>query len=331
MNTLTRPLSFTVGDEDLDPYSATVAGAVERVGEAVVNVEVGGHLAGAASGFVFTPDGFILTNSHVVANAREIAVGLTDGRRLPATLIGDDPDGDLAVIRVAANDLAVATLGESRTLRPGQLVVAVGNPYGLQATVTAGVVSALGRTLRARSGRLIDNVIQTDAALNPGNSGGPLVDARGRVVGVNTAIVAAAQGICFAIGIDTAKRVAAILMRDGAVHRGYLGLAGQDATLPRFLVRTLGLFAERGVWVLSVEPGSPAQSGGLQDGDVIVQLDGWPVAGLDELHRLLSERGTGVTVEMRVVRRYELVTLRVTPAAAPRADARTARPREGTR
>ena len=304
----------------LDSYSATVTGAVERVADAVVNVEPAGRRGGSGSGFIFTPDGFVLTNSHVVDGASSVEVALTDGRRVAASVIGDDPDSDLAVVRVSAGDLHVATLGESRSLRPGQLVIALGNPFGLQATVTAGVVSALGRTLRSRSGRLIDNVIQTDAALNPGNSGGPLVDAAGRVIGVNTAIIAAAQGICFAIGIDTAAYVASLLMRNGKVTRGYLGIAGEDTTLPRFLVRTLDLPKERGIWVRSVEPGSPAEAAGVQDGDILVALDNVPLEGVDDLHRRLTERAVGIPSDLRVVRRYQLVTLRVTPVEVrPRA------------
>ena len=307
-------------DVGLDAYSATVTGAVERVAGAVVKVEVNGRRSGSGSGFIFTPDGFVITNSHVVDGASSVEVSSTDGRRFAASVIGDDPDSDLAVVRIAAGDLPVATLGESRSLRPGQLVVALGNPFGLQATVTAGVVSALGRTLRSQSGRLIDNVIQTDAALNPGNSGGPLVDAAGHVVGVNTAIIAAAQGICFAIGIDTAAYVAGLLMRDGRVRRGYLGIAGEDTTLPRFLVRTMDLPAERGIWVHSVEPGSPAETAGVQEADIVIALDGRPLTGVDDLHRSLTERAVGVPSDLRVVRRYQLVTLRVTPVEVrPRA------------
>ncbi len=276
--------------------------------------------AGTGSGFVFTPDGFILTNSHVVheaaASGGRIEVGLLDGSRYEASLIGDDPDTDLAVIRITASNLVPAALGDSSAIRVGQLLVAIGNPYGFQCTVTAGVASALGRSLRSTSGRLIDNVIQTDASLNPGNSGGPLVNARGEVVGVNTAIIRPAQGICFAIAVNTAKQVASQLIQKGRIVRGYLGVGGQDVPLHRRVVRFHGLPQEEGILVISVEPGSPAARAGLREGDVIVAIGDAPVAGLDDLHRLLTEDRIGVPASLTVLRRFsELIRLEVTPAA----------------
>jgi S1-C subfamily serine protease len=261
-----------------------------------------------------TPDGFILTNSHVVHRADHIDVTLSDGRRHPARLVGDDPDTDLAVIRVDAAHLTAAQLGDSNAIRVGQLVVAVGNPYGFQCTVTAGVVSAMGRSLRSNSGRLIDDVIQTDAALNPGNSGGPLVNSRGEVIGVNTAIILPAQGICFAIAVNTAKFVAARLIRDGRIRRSYLGVGGQNVAIPRWLARQLNLATASGVLVLSVEKDSPAQQAGLVEGDVIIAMDGAAIKGVDDLHAHLTDQKIGAPGELTIVRRSAKIIVPVVPA-----------------
>jgi len=325
------PAVSSIADNDLllDAYSRAVTGAVDRISPSVVNIEV--HQSsgrtrsgeprerrGGGSGFVFTPDGLILTNSHVVHDARRIEITLADGRRMPASAIGDDPASDLAVIRIdqARADepgLTAAALGDSQQLRVGQLVVAIGNPYGFQSTVTAGVVSALGRSLRSYSGRLIDDVIQTDAALNPGNSGGPLVDSAGRVVGVNTATILPAQGICFAIGINTAKFVASRLLRDGRIRRSYIGVSAQTVPIHRRVVRFYDLPKETGVVALSVEEKSPAQSAGVREGDVIVALEGHPVAGVDDLHRVLTDVRVGVSCSLTVLRRTEKLELKVVP------------------
>jgi len=311
----------------LDAYSTAVTSAVERVSPSVVNIEVQQSAGrtrsgdqrerrGGGSGFVFTPDGLILTNSHVVHDAARIAVTMTDGRHMAASLIGDDPASDLAVIRVDEPGLAAAAMGDSQRLRVGQIVIAIGAPYGFQSTVTAGVVSALGRSLRSYSGRLIDDVIQTDAALNPGNSGGPLVDSAGRVVGVNTATILPAQGICFAIGINTAKFVASRLLRDGRIRRSYVGLSGQTVPVHRRVVRFYDLPKESGALVLSVEDRSPAKRAGLREGDIIVALEGQPVAGVDDLHRLLTEVRVGVSCVLTVLRGTEKLELKVVPEEA---------------
>jgi S1-C subfamily serine protease len=313
----------------LDAYSAAVTSAVERISPSVVNIEVHQNAGrtrsgqpqerqGGGSGFVFTPDGLILTNSHVVHDAVRIAVTLTDGRRMSASLIGEDPASDLAVIRVDEprfdqQSLTAAVLGDSQKLRVGQIAIAIGAPYGFQSTVTAGVVSALGRSLRSYSGRLIDDVIQTDAALNPGNSGGPLIDSAGRVVGVNTATILPAQGICFAIGINTAKFVASRLLRDGRIRRSYIGVSAQTTTVHRRLVRFYDLPKETGVVVLGVEENSPAKRAGLREGDVIVALEGQPVAGVDDLHRVLTDVRLGVSCALTVLRWTEKLELRVVP------------------
>ncbi|HJQ27249.1 MAG TPA: trypsin-like peptidase domain-containing protein [Blastocatellia bacterium] len=315
-------------DELLDAYSRAVIGVAERVSPSVVNIEVHQRFVrqrlseinrrpdpeGVGSGFIFTPDGFILTNSHVVHKARHLEVTLNDGRQLPAELIGDDPDTDLAVVRVDATQLVPVALGDSDKIRPGQLVVAIGNPYGFQTTVTAGVVSALGRSLRARTGRLIDNIIQTDAALNPGNSGGPLVTSRGEVVGVNTAIILPAQGLSFAIAVNTARFIASRLIKDGRVRRSYIGVGGQNVPLHRRVVRFHELVVESGVQILSIESGGPADRAGLRQGDVIVTCDGNPVRGIDDLHRLLTDEMVGKQSLLVIIRDDVKRTLAIVPA-----------------
>jgi S1-C subfamily serine protease len=336
----------------LDAYSRAVIRAAELVGPSVVNIDVsrrpvaqqgrqrrgrpggpslgtptpGGQrtpsgspepgYAGSGSGFVITSDGFILTNSHVAHGADALRVTLGDGRQMTAQLVGDDPETDLAVLRVDAPELVSARLGDSRTLRVGQLVVAIGNPFGFQTTVTAGVVSALGRSLRADGGQLIDNLIQTDAALNPGNSGGPLVTSHGDVIGVNTAIIAPAQGLCFAIAISTAIYVAGRLIRDGHITRGRIGVAGQTTTIRRRVVRYFDLPLETGVLVAGVEPGSPARRAGLLPGDLIVALDGEPLPDVDTLHRTLTEATIGRPITLKVVRLTSLREVAVTPERA---------------
>jgi S1-C subfamily serine protease len=319
-------------DSLLDAYSATVTAVAERVSPSVVNIEVvqrldnrraapsarPPELRGNGSGFVFTPDGFILTNSHVVHRATKLGVTLSDGRSFAAQLIGEDPDTDLAVLRIKAENLVPVALGDSKSIRVGQLVVAIGNPYGFQCTVTAGVVSALGRSLRSQSGRLIDDVIQTDAALNPGNSGGPLVNSRGEVIGVNTAVILPAQGICFATAINTAKHVAGLLIRHGKIRRGHIGVAGQNVTLPRRHVLLHNLAVASGVLVISLVAGGPAQSAGLREGDVIIGYRGQPVGSIDELHRLLTENEVGARVDLTLLRSGEKLTLSIVPEESAR-------------
>jgi len=299
----------------LDAYSEAVIAASERVSPSVVNIEVRqqGRQEGSGSGFVFTPDGFILTNSHVVHGANKIEVTLAGGERYEADKIGEDPDTDLAVVRITASNLIPATLGDSQSIRVGQLVVAIGNPYGFQATVTSGVVSALGRSLRSQSGRLIDNVIQTDAALNPGNSGGPLVDSNGEVIGVNTAVILPAQGICFAIAINTAKFVAGRLIKDGRIRRGFIGVAGQNVPLHRMLVRGHHLPVSSGVFVAGIEPDSPAARAGLREGDLIVGFNEQPIADIDELHRALTDYQPGIRTTITVLRGAEKIVLDIAP------------------
>ena len=321
----------TRSDEGLlDAYSRAVIEAAEKVSPSVVYIQVSGkqrrrqgteEVTGTGSGFVFTPDGFILTNSHVVHGASRIDVALMDGRRVQAQLIGDDPDTDLAVIRITAPNLVPAQLGESQSIRVGQLVIAIGNPYGFQYSVTAGVVSALGRSLRAQSGRLLDGVIQTDAALNPGNSGGPLVNSRGEVVGVNTATILPAQGICFATSIDTAKFVAGRLIRDGKISRSYIGVAGQNVPIPRRIVRFYQLPVESGVLVVSFETNgdaSAAKDAGMLAGDLIVDFDSHPIRGIDDLHKLLTDERIGKRIPVTVIRGVQKLNFELVPKEAKR-------------
>jgi S1-C subfamily serine protease len=319
----------------LDAYSRAVINAAEKVSPSVVNIDVRKtsrgrqitpfrspeELRGNGSGFIFTPDGFILTNSHVVHQAHKMMVTLPDGRRFEGDMVGEDPDTDLAVVRINGSNFLGAPLGDSQKIRVGQLVIAIGNPYGFQCTVTSGVVSALGRSLRAISGRLIDNIIQTDAALNPGNSGGPLVTSWGDVIGVNTAMILAAQGICFAIGINTAKFVAGRLIKEGKIRRSYIGLGGQNVPLLRRIVRFYHLLAESGILVVSIEENSPAQRAGLSEGDIIVGFDGQPTVGIDDLHRMLTEEKVGVKTMLTIIRQTEKLNLTIVPEESkPRAE-----------
>jgi S1-C subfamily serine protease len=318
------PSPKSPSDHLLDAYSRAVIDAAALVAPAVVSIDVRKRgspaarrspaQAGTGSGFVFAADGLILTNSHVVADASEIDVTLLDGRERRADLIGHDPDTDVAVLRITAPELTAVSFGDSQSLRPGQLVIAIGNPYGFQHTVTAGVVSALGRSLRARSGRLIEHVIQTDAALNPGNSGGPLVTSAGQVVGVNTAIIAGGQGLSFAVPINTVVTVLPALLREGRVRRGYLGVAGQDVPLLRRVTRFHRLTHPTGVLVISLEADGPARGAGLREGDIIVSLDARPIASLDDLHRLLTEERIGTRATLGILRGSERLDLQVSVA-----------------
>jgi S1-C subfamily serine protease len=308
----------------LDAYSRAVVSAAETISPSVAKIEVTQtadrarngeprERQGGGSGFVFTPDGLVLTNSHVVHNASRIELSFPDGHRFPAHLIGEDPATDLAVVRIDAPNLTAAQFGDSQKLRVGQLAIAIGNPYGFQYTVTAGVVSALGRSLRSYSGRMIDDVIQTDAALNPGNSGGPLVSSDGQVIGVNTATIMGAQGLCFAIGINTAKFVGSRLLQQGRIRRAYIGVEAQTVPLHRRIVRFYDLPKETGVIVLAPADNSPAQKAGLGEGDVIIAFGGQPVAGVDDLHRLLTDTQVGLRNTITILRRSERLELVIVP------------------
>ncbi len=322
----TAPLPIAPPQHDtalLDAYSHAVVSAAEEVSPSVAKIEVTQKANvrngeprerhGGGSGFVFTPDGLVLTNSHVVHNASKIELSLPDGRRFPAHLIGEDPATDLAVVRIDGSNLTAVQLGDSQKLRVGQLAIAIGNPYGFQYTVTAGVVSALGRSMRSYSGRMIDDVIQTDAALNPGNSGGPLVSSDGQVIGVNTATIMGAQGLCFAIGINTAKFVASRLLKQGRIRRAYIGVEAQTVPLHRRVVRFYDLAKETGVMVVGVTQGSPAARAGLREGDIILAFARQPVSGVDDLHRLLTDTHVGAKNTITVLRHTERLELAIVP------------------
>jgi S1-C subfamily serine protease len=314
------------GDDDrdlLDAYSRAVVGVVERVGPAVVSIRIKTKASsrrsgaeGAGSGIIVTPDGFILTNNHVVEAAGELTVYLTEGNEFPASVVGTDPATDLAVIRVGAGSIPIAQLGNSDTLRAGQLVIAIGNPLGFQNTVSTGVISALGRNLRSQSGRLIENVIQTDVSLNPGNSGGPLVDSRGLVIGINTAMISMAQGISFAVPVNTARWVVGELINRGKVRRHYLGIVAQSRPIGRRVQRHFSLSSGAVVEVASVEKDGPAQRAGLLSGDLIVRINGIPVTGVDDIHRILSGLPEGPTLSITILRRLKQIEISMVPGEA---------------
>jgi S1-C subfamily serine protease len=317
-----EPTALASDSALLDEYSRTVVAAVDRVAPSVVNIDIKQRLSGrrgprevggSGSGFIIAPDGFILTNSHVVHEATVITAYLPDGRDYSAQLIGDDPDTDLAVIRIDAPNLAHVRLADSENLQVGQIVIAIGNPLGFQASVTAGVISALGRSMHAQSGRLIDNVIQTDAALNPGNSGGPLVNSAGEVIGVNTAMIRPAQGICFAIASNTARFVAGWLIKDGKIRRSYIGVAGQNVPIHRRVVRFYNLPRETAVLVVSVEKESPAAKSGLREGDLIVAFEGEPIGTVHDLHKKLMAEQIGVESKIAIIRHTEKLELPIVP------------------
>jgi S1-C subfamily serine protease len=321
-------LSPAIEDEELlDAYSQTITSAAAKAGQAVVNIRVGRAAAeerngrnqeSGGTGFIVAPDGYIVTNSHVVHGAQRIEVTLADARMYPAELVGDDPESDLAVIRINAPGLAFVRFGDSRKLRPGQIAVAIGSPFGFQQTVTAGVVSALGRSMRSQSGRLIDNIIQTDAALNPGNSGGPLVNSRGEVIGVNTAIILPAQGICFAIASNTAEFVAAWLIKEGHVRRSWIGVSGQTAGIHPRIAHFHRVKSSQGILVLGVEPNGPAAAAGLREGDMLIAFKGESLASIDDLQRRLVGSEIGVESPLSILRGTEKLELKIRPAEMPR-------------
>jgi S1-C subfamily serine protease len=313
-------------DQLLDAYSRTVTSVARQASEAVLHLKVSkknqnnrnipqnnGQPAGTGSGFIISSDGFVVTNSHVVNGADAIEATLQDGRSFQARIIGDDPASDLAVVKIEGDSLSTIAFGESDRLQVGQIAIAIGNPYGFQYSVTAGVVSALGRTLRSQTGRLIDDVIQTDAALNPGNSGGPLVDSNGFVMGVNTAVVLPAQGICFAVAANLAKYIVGKLILEGRVQRGYLGISAQTVTLPPKWMEALQLNTKGGIAVQQVETDGPARHSGLQQGDIIIQFEGKPVDSLDALHKALNENTIGRNINLWVLRNGQLKNLQVVP------------------
>jgi S1-C subfamily serine protease len=316
-----EPLSLASDTEILDAYSHAVTSVADAVGPAVLRVEISngkGRPGGVGSGVIIAPDGLVLTNSHVVDGASEVRLQDAEGRVMDARVLGRDPDTDLALLRAgSARDLPHAALGDSKMLRRGQLVVAIGNPLGFESTVTAGVISALGRTLRSHSGRTIEDVIQTDAALNPGNSGGPLVSSRGEVIGINTAVIKGAQGICFAVASNTAQFVLSELIQHGRVRRGYIGVAGQTAAVPRRHALNAGIGHASGAMVSSLEPNGPAAQAGLMSLDIIVRVDGHSVTGVDDLIRLLNHERIGRDVEIEVLRRGTLRVFAVRPLERP--------------
>jgi S1-C subfamily serine protease len=321
MDALLTPVSSAPADDQLlDAYSNAVTSAVDAAHPAVVHIEVRGNNApgGSGSGFFISPDGYIVTNSHVVHSGKELKVFLADGRKLSADLIGDDPDTDLAVIRVSAEtELAYLKLADSAAARPGQIAIAIGSPMGFQQTVTAGIVSGLGRSLRGASGRLIDNIIQTDAALNPGNSGGPLVNTRGEVIGVNTAIIRPAQGICFAIASNTVRWVVGLLIKDSRIRRSFIGVAGQTVPLIRKVARYHHIAQETGVLVAGLEPNSPAARAGLLEGDILIALDDAHTPAVDALHKQLTADRIGERAIVTFLRGVELRRHAIIPLEMP--------------